>query len=69
MQDADVEVVVRNVGDCWVAGRAAGRRRLVVVLEGRGEGGLLMGFAVGDALGLYYNINNMYKYIINNIYK
>jgi len=39
-QDADVEMVARGAGDCWVAGRVAGPRSLVVVMEGRGEGGL-----------------------------
>lgn len=40
VQDADVEVVARGAGDCWVASRVAGPRSLVVVMEGRGEGGL-----------------------------
>jgi len=38
---ADVEVVARGAHDCWVAGRAAGPRRLLVALEGRGEDSLL----------------------------
>ncbi len=36
-----MEVVARGAHDCWVAGRAAGGRRLLVALEGRGEDSLL----------------------------
>ncbi|KAK9828403.1 hypothetical protein WJX81_004639 [Elliptochloris bilobata] len=45
----DVEVVARGAHDCWVAGRAAGARRLLVALEGRGEDSLLE--AAGLAAG------------------
>jgi len=37
----EVVVVARGAHDCWVAGRAAGGRRLLVALEGRGEDSLL----------------------------
>jgi hypothetical protein len=39
-QDADLEVVARGAGDCWVSARVDGLRALTVVMEGRGEGGL-----------------------------
>jgi hypothetical protein len=42
-QDADLEVVARGAGDCWVSARVDGLRALTVVLEGRGEGGLQVG--------------------------
>jgi hypothetical protein len=40
LQDADLEVVARGAGDCWVSACVDGLRSLTVVLEGRGEGGL-----------------------------
>jgi hypothetical protein len=43
VQDADLEVVARGAGDCWVSARVDGLRGLAVVLEGRGEGGLQVG--------------------------
>lgn len=40
-QDVDLEVMARAAGgDCWVSGHLVGQRKLVVVMEGRGEGGL-----------------------------
>jgi hypothetical protein len=42
-QDADLEVVARGAGDCWVSARVDGLRGLTVVMEGRGEGGLQVG--------------------------
>ena len=42
-QDADLEVVARGAGDCWVSARVDGLRALTVVMEGRGEGGLQVG--------------------------
>lgn len=43
VQDADLEVVARGAGDCWVSARVDELRALTVVLEGRGEGGLQVG--------------------------
>ena len=40
-QDRDVDMVVKGGHDCWVAARQVGRRQLILVLEGRAEGGLL----------------------------
>lgn len=41
-EDVDLEVVVRAANsDCWVSGRVVGPRRLVLVMEGRAEKGLL----------------------------
>ena len=34
-------MVVKGGHDCWVAARQVGRRQLILVLEGRAEGGLL----------------------------
>lgn len=45
----DVEVVARGAHDCWVAGRAAGQRRLLLAMENRGEDSLLE--AAGLAAG------------------
>lgn len=39
-EDADLEVVARGAGDCWVSARVNGQRSLTVVMESRGEGGL-----------------------------
>lgn len=42
VQDVDLEVVVKAAdSDCWVSGRVVGPRRLVLVMEGRAEKGLL----------------------------
>ncbi len=47
MEDAagvqEVEMEAMTCGadsDCWVSGHVVGRRKLVLVMEGRGEGGL-----------------------------
>lgn len=45
----DVEIVARGAHDCWVAGRAAGPRRLLLAMENRGEDSLLE--AAGLAAG------------------
>lgn len=47
LQDADLEVVARGAGDCWVSARVDGRRSLTVVMEGRGEGGLQVTKLIG----------------------
>ncbi len=40
-QDRELDVLVKGAHDCWVAARQVGRRQLILVLEGRAEGGLL----------------------------
>lgn len=40
-QDRDLDILVKGGHDCWVAARRVGWRQLILVLEGRAEGGLL----------------------------
>ena len=40
-QERDEEVLVKGGHDCWVVARQTGQQELHLVLEGRGDGGLL----------------------------